>query len=374
MWQLLLRECRQLYSSRWDMALVTVVPLLVILFLACLLASGSPKQLPIVVVDQDHSTLSRQIIRNLQASPALKVAYYEQSMTVAEQHVKRTQAWAVVHIPERAEVNLKRGHSPNIASYYNESFLSVASTVSSAIGSAVTAAVLEHSKELALHAGLPPVKIQLPGIAVTPLYNPQLSYELFLEPFAITAILHLLLSCVMVMAFGRELKQMQAWVGQQPVILAVISKALPYILIFSLWTLLWLLWMVGVRGWQIQGSISLLMLGMLLLYSAYAFVAAAVVLASRDINSAMSMMAIYGGSSMSFAGVTLPVNTASWFTRLWSDLLPYTAYAKLQTQQWIIGSPWQVSLKQVSILLLFVLVLLLLSCRSVSKSLREPAV
>jgi ABC-2 type transport system permease protein len=85
------------------------------------------------------------------------------------------------------------------------------------------------------------------------------------------------------------------------------------------------------------------------------------------------MMAIYGGSSMSFAGVTLPVNTASWFTRLWSDLLPYTAYAKLQTQQWIIGSPWHISLKQVSILLLFVLVLLLLSCRSVTKSLREPA-
>ena len=372
MWQLLLRECRQLCSSRWDLALVTLVPVLVIVFLASLLSSGSPRQLPIVVVDQDHSALSRQIIRNLQATPALKIAYYEQSMAVAQQYLKRTQAWAVIHIPEHAEVNLKRGRGPDIASYYNESFLSVASTVSSAISSAVTAAVAEQAKELALHAGLPPLKIQLPSIAVTPLYNPQLSYELFLEPFAVTAILHLLLSCVMVMAFGRELNQTKAWVGQQPVLIAVLSKALPYILIFSLWTLLWLLWMVGVGGWHIKGSIFLIVLGIVLLYSAYALVAAAVVLASRDINSAMSMMAIYGGSSMSFAGVTLPVNTASWFTRLWSDLLPYTAYAKLQTQQWIIGSPWQVSLKQVSILLLFVVVLLLLSCRSINKSLREP--
>lgn len=373
MWQLFLRECRQLCNSRWDLALVTVVPLLVILFLASLLSSGSQRQLPIVVVDQDHSVLSRQIIRNLQATPALKVAYYEQSMALAQQHLKRTQAWAVVHIPERAEVNLKRGHSPNIASYYNESFLSVGSTVSSAINSAVTAAVVAQIRELALHAGLPPVNLQLPSIAITPLYNPQLSYELFLEPFAITAILHLLLSCVMVMAFGRELNQMKAWVGQQSIMLAVISKALPYILIFSMWTFLWLLWMVGIRGWQVQGSMSLIVLGIVLLYSAYAFVAAAVVLATKDINTAMSMMAIYGGSSMSFAGVTLPVNTASWFTRLWSDLLPYTAYAKLQTQQWIIGSPWHISLKQVSILLLFVLLLLSLSCRSVTKSLREPA-
>ena len=68
-------------------------------------------------------------------------------------------------------------------------------------------------------------------------------------------------------------------------------------------------------------------------------------------------MAVYGGSSLSFAGVTLPVTeNASWFTKLWSNIIPYTHYARLQTQQWVIGSPVKTSVEPLFALVIFCVV------------------
>jgi ABC-2 type transport system permease protein len=62
---------------------------------------------------------------------------------------------------------------------------------------------------------------------------------------------------------------------------------------------------------------------------------------------------VYGGSSLSFAGITLPLNNAPLFTQLWANIIPYTPYAKLQTEQWVVGSPWHISLMPLMILLIY---------------------
>ena len=79
------------------------------------------------------------------------------------------------------------------------------------------------------------------------------------------------------------------------------------------------------------------------------------VLALKDVNTGLSMVAMYAGSSLSFAGVTLPTIGAPLFTRVWSNSLPYTAYSKIQTQQWVVGSPLHTSLPSFLILIGFVL-------------------
>lgn len=380
MWAAFWRELNFLRHSYWDLSLVTLAPLLVIVFLASMLAQGSPRHLPIVVVDQDHSVYSRQIIRNLQASPALSISAYEPNMALAEQHLKQLKAWAVIHIPAQAQANLLHGRSPEIASYFNEAFFSIASTVSGGINSAVSAATREQQQTLIRQLGVPPIEFNLPTIQVTALYNPQLSYELFLEPFAVTAILHLLLACCVAASIGRDFLPCSdtAYIHSNPSYSAfslLTGKLLPYIIIFSLWCFLWTVWMTGYRGWVIQGNMLLLLAGQILLFSAYALFATTIVLLAKDINTGLSMVAIYAGSSLSYAGVTLPTIGAPMFTRIWSNSLPFTAYAKLQTQQWIIGSPWQTSLTPLLILISFVAGFLLLSLFLIKRLLkRQPVV
>lgn len=364
MWATFWRELNFLKHSYWDLGLVTLAPLLVIVFLASMLAQGSPRHLPIVVVDQDHSGYSRQIIRNLQATPALSIYAYEPAMPLAEVHLKQLKAWAVVHIPAQAQANLLHGRSPEIASYFNEAFFSIAGTVAGGINSAVSAATREQQHTLIRQLGVPPIDFNLPTIQVTPLYNPQLSYELFLEPFAITAILHLLLACSVAASIGRDFIS-GAGVGHlaqgNSLFGLLLGKLLPYIAIFSLWCFLWTIWMSGFRGWVVQGNLMLLVVGQVLLFTAYALFATSIVLLVKDINTGLSMVAIYAGSSLSYAGVTLPTIGAPLFTRIWSNSLPFTAYAKLQTQQWVIGSPWQTSLVPLLILIGFIVGFLALS-------------
>lgn len=365
MWEAFWRELNFLKHHYWDLGLVTLAPLAVIVFLAAMLHQGSPRQLPIVVVDQDHSAYSRQIIRNLQATPSVRIYSFEPTMQLAEHPLKQLHAWGVLHIPAQAQLRLSHGQSPRIASYFNESFFSIASTVASGMNSAVSAATREQQQQLIRQLGIPPVNLVLPTIQVTPLYNPQLSYELFLEPFAVTAILHLLLACCVAVSISRDFNHNAP---RSPAITGLFGKLLVYIGIFSLWCLGWTAWMVHGAGWAIQGSVILLLTGQVLLLSAYAFFASTVFFMLRDINTTLSFIAIYAGSSLSFAGITLPTIGAPLFTRLWSNSLPYTAYAKLQTQQWVIGSPWQTSLMPLVILtgfcLLFALVSLLLIRRN----------
>ena len=113
-------------------------------------------------------------------------------------------------------------------------------------------------------------------------------------------------------------------------------------------------WLVEIRGWFIAGSLWLILLAQILFYSAYAFISSAVVLATQDLTKSFGLLAVYGGSSLSFAGVTLPLNNAPLFTQFWSNIIPYTPYAKLQTEQWVIGSPLYLSLQPMFVLVIYV--------------------
>ena len=117
-------------------------------------------------------------------------------------------------------------------------------------------------------------------------------------------------------------------------------------------------WLVEIRGWFVAGSLSFLLAAQFLLYFSYALISSTVILATKNLSKTFGFIAVYGGSSLSFAGVTLPLNNAPIFTKFWSLIIPYTPYAKLQTEQWVIGSPLFISMSPFLILIY----LFLLSC------------
>jgi len=157
-------------------------------------------------------------------------------------------------------------------------------------------------------------------------------------------------------AVGQEIKRhtVSHWIAQQNLWSALLSKNLVYVAIFCCWTWAWMFWLVEIRGWFIAGSLWPILLAQILFYSAYAFISSAVVLATQDLTKSFGLLAVYGGSSLSFAGVTLPLNNAPLFTQFWANIIPYTPYAKLQTEQWVIGSPLSLSLQPMFVLVIYV--------------------
>ncbi|MFB6348116.1 ABC transporter permease [Moraxella sp. ZJ142] len=356
-WCGVLRECRRLSSSPWDLFVLFGIPLLVIVLFGSLFIGVKAQHLPVMVIDQDQSTLSRTIIRHINASQTLTITDISTNPQAAEHAINTLAIGGYLQIPQGAEKRLVRGDDAGIAIMHNQSFYSWGSGTASALSSATHAGVRQFLSQEHFDGLLPHLARTRSHIKIAVLFNPQMSYELFLEPFLVPAVLHLLLSCLIAFAIGMEFKQntLSDWLGRSPVS-AFFGKISVYVAIICLWHWLWLTWLVGVRGYFIAGSGVVLIVAQGLFYWAYALFGALIILITQDANKSFGLLAVYGGSSMSFAGVSLPLNNASGFAKFWSNIIPFTSYAKIQTQSWIIGTPTANILPQLAVLMVFVVI------------------
>ncbi|KAB0626602.1 ABC transporter permease [Acinetobacter gandensis] len=355
MWMGMLREFRYLIQHKWDLCMVTLAPALIILLFSSMFSQGKPEHLAIAIIDQDQSSLSQNIIRFTELNHGLNVKAITTNVNEAEQLINQTKVWGYIHIPAGAEQRLVQAKDAQISIAYNQSYFSVGNSISSAMLLSTLQAMADFTGNHYFENNIPYLDAPTPNVKISPLYNPGLNYEFYLEPYMIPAILHLLLCCCVAFSVGQEIKagKLQNWTQTQSLSRALISKNLSYVLIFSLWTWAWMFWLIEFRGWFIQGSLWIILLGQLFFYSSYAFISSTVVLATKDLAKSFGFIAVYGGSSLSFAGVTLPLNNAPMFTKFWANIIPYTPYAKLQTEQWVIGSPLNISITPLITLMIY---------------------
>lgn len=97
-------------------------PLLLFALIASDFSEGTLLNLPIVAVDQDHSTLSHTLIRNLNAGSHANVTQAEDGIASALESLRGAQDYAVLEIPPRFEADTLAGRQPRVTLYYNALF------------------------------------------------------------------------------------------------------------------------------------------------------------------------------------------------------------------------------------------------------------
>lgn len=373
MWACILRELHYLLKNKWDLALVTLAPLFIIFLFSSMFYAGKAEHLPIAIIDQDQSELSRSIEKYLSHNQSLSVALITNSQDEAEHLLNQTKIWGYVLIPSGAEQRLVKAQDAQIAIAFNQSFFSIGNTISSAMMLGTLQAIVEFTGDDYLGKKLPYLDAPTPNVKISTLYNPDLNYEFYLEPFVVPAILHLLLCCCVAFSIGQEIKRhtLHGWLDQRTLFSALMAKILVYVCIFCLWTWLWMFWLIVIRGWFVAGSLGLILIAQFLFYFAYAVISSTMVLATKNLSKTFGFIAVYGGSSLSFAGVTLPLNNAPLFTKFWANIIPYTPYAKLQTEQWVVGSPVYISLYPLALILVYCIVYAAISLFLLKKIWRE---
>ncbi len=353
------REARFLRHSFWDLALLTWVPLLLLAAVAIQLSAGVMRDLPIVVIDQDGSGIARETARRLDAAPGLRVAAVAGDMKEAEHLVRARHAYAVVLIPTGTARTAMRGGTARVLAFYNASYSTASGAALREIAAVVQAyAATLAAEQSAIVAG--PGKVRRPPIAVQSriLFNPQGSYELQLVALIHPALLHLIFMVAVAGALGRELRDgtIGAWIGgmgRGEAAMRIAGKIAPYFLVFMGWGALATAYLAVGRGWPVMGSTALLLAGYAAMYLAYVGVALLFAGLTLSMGSALSLTGLYAGASFAFAGAIFPIEAASAFARLWSALLPYTAFAQLLAEQWMMGSPVVVSLRHLLVMLIF---------------------
>ena len=351
------RELRTLRGNRADLLLVTVLPLLMLALMAWMFSPSVMRDVPIAVVDLDHSSDSRLLLRMLDASPGVRVASQPVDIDDARAQLRRLQVYAIVLVPRDVTRQSLRGQQGTVFAYYNATYMTTGQSAARDIGEAVAAWNARLLRErMALQVG--PGKLRAAPIAVQSdiLFNPARSYELFLLPLIFPAVLSLVLALAVAGSLGREIRDgtLRGWLGPTPWP-ALAGKIAPYVLLFSVYGALGVGYLAWLRGDGIAGSVFLLMLGQPLFYLATAAYALFFVGITRDMGTALSAVGLSIGTALAFSSATFPVIDAPLFTRIWHLLLPLSAYIKLQTQQQFVGAPLAVTLWPLGTLLLMII-------------------
>lgn len=351
-------ELAHLRRDRWDQVGLFVVPTILLFLMAAMLWRGTMHDLPVLVVDSDQSAASRAMIRSLDASPIVQIVGFRQSERDAVIDVRRDIAMGFVHLPAKLGEGLARHRTPVVRIFYNGSFLSAGSLLARGVDQAIANATVELvTSQLSSHA-LPPDRTRRFVVEATLLGNAATSFEWYLGALIFPAVLHLATAGVCAMALGRELedRSLAHWVRDSGGVTgALIGKMLPYVAVMSLWGVVWLLYLTLARGWRVEGSIAVIVVGQTLFYAASAAISALLVAATREAATALSASAVYAGSALAYSGATLPLDGAHAFARIWSNVLPLTHYIALQMGQ-ISGQDWVAAVRPALALLAYVVI------------------
>ena len=217
--QIIKREFLRLAKDPVYIFCMVLAPLVCFVFFTSLMDEGLPQELPVGLVDQDATTTSRQISRNLDA--------FQQTRIVA-------------HYPDASEA--RRAVQPRLSFYMNYSYLVAGSLIyrdmrmMSELASGAAARSVLYAKgatEGQAMAYLQPIVIETHAIG-----NPWLNYNIYLSNTLLPGILMLFVFMVTVYSIGSEIKERQGSrllaMAQGNMLHIIVGKLLPQTLIFLL--------------------------------------------------------------------------------------------------------------------------------------------
>ncbi|MEG0316596.1 MAG: ABC transporter permease [Comamonas sp.] len=365
------REWQRLRACRWDWAMVSWVPLLSMALMCWIFSAGQPYKLPIAVWNEDPSSMSRQLVRMLQATPGLEVVHSVLNPAEAADALQRMQVYGVVHIPPGMERDVKRGGAATVTLMHNAQLATASSLLQRDLqqvvgtlsaGVEMQARAKRGDPHQALQVRMEPITTKLVA-----LFNVSTNYEQFLAATLVPALVHILAMTAGVWCVGRELRDrsLGAWLQTSnswlDTLAALLGKlAIPAVLLWSS-GMLCLLYLAQLRGWHVAGSMGWIAVGLAALVGVSLAAGAVLAAVTLSLRMALSGAGLLSAPAFAFSGVGFPLLSMSASARGWALAMPYTHYARLQMEQWQMGAPVAQTVPVVGGLLLATLVLLALA-------------
>ncbi|MEG1544505.1 MAG: ABC transporter permease [Tannerellaceae bacterium] len=362
------RELCRLVSRRLYVGVCIVLPLFSLFFMATIFGNGQMENIPIGLVDQDGTALSRQVLRSVEAVPTFRVTRHFTDADAARRATEAKEIYGYLVIPYHFETNVTGGRQAVLSYFYHYALLSVGSELRGAFEGVLGQLSLSPIVMQATALGVGGQQISSFLMPVTasghPLYNPDLDYSVYLSQPFFFIFLQVLLLLTTIYAVGSELKYgtADAWlaVAKGNMMVALMGKLLPYTVVFSLMSVLanWVLFDVM----QIPFSCGFWPLNGVAVLFVVATQALAVFLFALfpALSLMISVVSMVGSLGATLSGVTFPVPSMYAPVYYLSYLFPVRHFVEIN-QNLLYGDygfayAWQ----HVSVLFVFILLALLL--------------
>lgn len=330
LWQSIMRELRRL-TSRWVYLMgMIVVPIGCTLLFLSLMDSGLPRKVPTAVVDLDHSSMSRQITRSLNAMELIDIQGAYENYDEALAAVRRGDIYGFFIIPENFQKNTLSGRTPTLEYFTNMTYY-VPGTLSykgfKTIAVTTAGAVV---KTTLVSTGAPSGEV---GALLQPLVvdqhltgNPWMNYNYYLTPTFMICLIGLMVMLMTVFSITIEIKNATGpqWLAtaRGNIWIALAGKLLPQAVIFFIVGVLIESILFGWNHFPLNGSLAAMIVAMALFVVASQAFATFVCAWLPNPRLALSVVSLLGILTFSIAGLSFPVTSMYGAVAAFAYILP----------------------------------------------------
>ncbi|WP_329905176.1 ABC transporter permease [Porphyromonas pogonae] len=331
------RELKYIFADQGVIIFFIIVPLIYPILYAWIYNHETVREVPMVVVDEDRSSYSREFIRRVDATPDVFVAYNALDLQEANHFVDSRDAFGILIIPKGFAKDLMTGvqthvelHSDLSGILYYKAYMMALNEISLRMGREVSAALNYGPSGEATKIQVRPIESH--SIAV---FNPQSGFESFLLPPVLVLIIQqtMLLGVCMLAGTARERNKFHYLVpvatrhygGPMRIVL---GKSLSYIFIYminTLWTLVAVPWLFNLPMLGSAGTYTLFLIPFLL---ACTFFSLFISLFFKNRETTLIVLVFTSVIFLFLVGVSWPRSAIPPFWRAFGFLIPSTPGAQ----------------------------------------------
>ncbi len=308
------RELKEMFSRPIYLFGTLITMAFCSLFFLSLFSDGIPTKIPVGLVDNDNTSISRRFYRELNATPGVDVKYFS-NYTQAREAMQVGEIYGFLEIPKNMYSDMLANRRPKIGVYSTQAYMITGSlayrtflTMGNLASGAIQREVLRAKgmSERDIMGMIQPIVLDNHLIG-----NPWTNYGVYLINAILPGILQLCVLLMTIFPIGYELKRRTSreWLetGGGSMFTAIIGKLLPYTIIFIVLGLGINILLYKVMSYPLQGSILMMFSAIILLVIAAQAFGVFMIGLFPVLRDGVSFAALYGILSISLAGMTFPL-------------------------------------------------------------------
>ena len=309
------RECHLLTSRPLYLFTTLILPLFALFFMKTIFGNGMIEDIPVGVVDEDNSDMSRHIVRLCSASPEIRLKENYSNVAEARDALLSKRIYGYLIIPNDFQSDVEANRNTSLILCYHYAFLSVGSEVMQGFLNALRIIAVLPLQQTTEFLGISDKTLETIAspidIAAHPLYNPTLNYSSYLSYPYYWVLFQILILLNIAYSFGNDFKDnrkiKECFILSNGKFLNVIlGKLFPFVLIFSSVAI----FANMIEMDEIVSSITIVSLIIISILFVMATCSVSLFIFSiyPNLPIIISFVSMMGSLGATFAGVTFPVN------------------------------------------------------------------
>jgi len=357
------RELARMKSRPMYFILTVGIMSFCIMFFISLFNEGQLQKMPIGIVDHDNTKISRQFVRNLDATQQAKVVMKPGSYQEARTEMQKGNIYAFVEIESGFADKLQSSRRPPLTFYINDAYLTAGSLLLKDItamslltsGGVQQQTLRAKGVDESLISGI----IQPVAVDAHLIGNPWSNYSYYFLNVFFPGVLEFVILMTTVFVIGIEMKEKTSrkWLraANNNFLTALLGKLLPYTAIFIVWGFVCSIILYGFLYHPAQDCIFRMLVATVLYVIACQCVGVLIIGILPVLRDSVSIVMIFGMFGFTFTGFTFPIEQMNYPVRIFSEMYPIRHFFIIYTDQVVHGVDFSYSALYYFILLAYTL-------------------